>query len=165
MENDFIPGNTPRGNRKTLHLLFLLLNSISHRRSLVLPQPLSKITLYRLVPLVHTSRFYVEDWSNLNAVTVGVCVCVCVRVYINKCVMRFHWHYPTQGDNNVTFLTTLCILLECHALCQDARACSNRLCFSSVLPLLTTNTIHWTYAQWQCWVGGWLLDIVLGKPL
>lgn len=120
MENDFIPGNTPQGNRTTLyssssssapspiatHLLFL---NRSKRLFTI---------LYIFVLMIHTCM---KDWSNLGDVTVGISVCV----YINKCVIRFHWHYPTQRDNNVTFLTTLCILLECCALCQDARACSS----------------------------------------
>lgn len=65
------------------------------------------------------------------------CYSWCMCVYINKCVIWFHRHYPTQRDNNVTFLTTLCILLEYPAPCQDAQACSSPL--SSMLPLPTTN--------------------------
>lgn len=172
MENDFIPGNTPQGNRTTLHLLFLLLSSISHRHSLILPKPLSKIILSFLdifVLMIHT---YTEDWRNLDAVTVGVSVCV----YVNKCVIWFHWHYPTQRDNNVTFLTTLCILLEYPALCQDAQACSSRL--SNMLPLPTTNKINpYTVAVLSWWmiIGGCVWknplyrkisrDTILGKHL
>lgn len=55
-------------------------------------------------------------WSTWAAATVGVYVCV----YIGRGVLRFHRHYPTQRDNDVTSLTTLCILLECVVLCQDA---------------------------------------------
>lgn len=98
--------------------------------------------------MIHT---YMEDWSDLDAVTVGISVCV----YINKCVIRFHWHYPTQRDNNVTFLTTLCILLEYPAPCQDAQACSSPL--PNMLPLLTTNKINpYTVAVLSWWmiIGG-----------
>lgn len=70
MENDFIPGNTPQGNRTTLHHLFL--SSISHHHSLVLPKPLKMFVFFNIfVLMIHT---YIDDQSNPGAVTVGISV-------------------------------------------------------------------------------------------
>lgn len=65
MENDFIPGNTPQGNRATRHLLFLCLSSMSHLHSLVLNKTLSKIIfdlfIYSMCSIyivaIHTDEF------------------------------------------------------------------------------------------------------------
>ena len=150
MENDFIPGNTPQGNRTTLHLLLLLLSSISYHHSLVLPKPLSK--MFHIYIYIYKYIFCTDDtclygWSEQPR----CCYSWYKRAYINKCATRFHWHYPTQRDNNVTFLTTLCILLEYPALCQDAQACSNRL--SNTLSLLSSNKISpYTVAVLSWWM-------------
>lgn len=75
------------------------------------------------------------------------CYSWCVCVYIGKGVLRFHWHYPTQRDNDVTSLTTLCNLLECVALCQDAEPHVLQLAFLQPSPctqLLTEPLRIWS---------------------
>lgn len=105
MENDSIPGKTPQGNRT--HSTSSSSSSTSHCHSLK-DHPRFPSPHTRLVCMKHTSCGH--SWC----------------VYINKSVIRLHWHYPTQRDNNVTSLSTLHVLLEWAAPRQEAEARSSR---------------------------------------
>lgn len=144
MENDFIPGNTPQGSCAALHRLFLLLSSFPYCHSL-LPQNRPQTSFF----FCSVSRLC--QWQ----IPLRMLQPRSESVYTNKCVMRFCWHYPTQSDNDVTFLTTLCILLEGSALCQDAQACSSQpstMSTHKIPPYTNTES-------------GWSQGVVYLKPL
>ena len=114
---------------------------------LFFPNHCQKCFIYIYIYIFCTDDTCLYGWSEQPR----CCYSWYKRAYINKCATRFHWHYPTQRDNNVTFLTTLCILLEYPALCQDAQACSNRL--SNTLSLLSSNKISpYTVAVLSWWM-------------